>query len=153
MVLKRIQRNKKPPLESELEGARLVEEELEEKQVPLTKAMAHEGEDSTKEKMEYLKIIKPLFKEISKKITQHMVDMTQQIKKGFELMVKQMESKGIIGDSGSSQSAEKKTMGEHNFSRTGPHTRPREFQSTRRPTAPKFLIPKKRLIFNLKLIQ
>ena len=61
MVLKMIQINKPPPLESELEGPRLVEEELEEKKVPLTKAMDHEGEDYTKEKMEYLKLIKPLF--------------------------------------------------------------------------------------------
>ena len=56
-----------------MEGARLVEEELEEKKVSLTKAMAHEGEDYTKEKMEYLKIIKPLFEEISKDMTQNMV--------------------------------------------------------------------------------
>ena len=62
MVLKMIQRNKPPPLESKLEGAQLVEEELEEKKVPLTKDMAHEGEDYTKEKMEYLKIIKPYLK-------------------------------------------------------------------------------------------
>ena len=62
MVLTRSQSNKPPPLESELEGARLVEEELEGKNVPLTKAMAHEGEDYTKEKMEYLKLIKPMFK-------------------------------------------------------------------------------------------
>ena len=61
MVLKRIQINKPPPLESELEGAWLVEEELEEKKVPLTKYMAHEGEEYTKDKMEYLKLIKPLF--------------------------------------------------------------------------------------------
>ena len=61
MVLKRIQINKPPPLESELEGARLVEEELEEKKVPSTKAMAHEGEDYTKEEMEYIKITKPMF--------------------------------------------------------------------------------------------
>ena len=70
MVLKRIQINKPPPLESELEGAHLVEEELEGKKVPLTKAMAHEGEDYTKDKMEYLKIIKPLFEEISKDMNQ-----------------------------------------------------------------------------------
>ena len=60
-MLKWIQSNKPLPLESELEGARLVEKELEEKKVPLTKAMAHEGEDYNKEKMEYLKLIKPLF--------------------------------------------------------------------------------------------
>ena len=78
--------------------------------------MAHEGEDYTKEKMEYLKLIKPMFEEISKYMTQHMVYMTQQIAKGFELMANQMGSNGIIRDSGSSQSAEKKTMGEHIFS-------------------------------------
>ena len=61
MVLERIQGNKPTPLEFELGGVRLVEEELEGKIVPLTKAMAHEGEYYTKEKMEYLKIIKPLF--------------------------------------------------------------------------------------------
>ena len=44
-----------------MEGCRLVEEKLEGKNVPLTKAMAHEGEDYTKEKMEYLKLIKSLF--------------------------------------------------------------------------------------------
>ena len=59
MVLTRIQINKPPPLECKLEGARLVEEELEEKKVPLTKAMVHEGEDYTKAKMGYLKLIKP----------------------------------------------------------------------------------------------
>ena len=39
MVLKRSKINKPPPLESKLVRARLVEEELEEKKVPLTKAM------------------------------------------------------------------------------------------------------------------
>jgi len=34
-------------------------------------------------------------------MTQIMVDMTQYIAKGFELMVNQMGSKGIIEDSGS----------------------------------------------------
>ena len=109
MVLKMRQINKPPPLESKLEGAWVEEEELEEKNVPLTKSMAHEGEDYTKEKMEYLKLIKPLFEEISKDMIQNMVEMTQKIEKVFELMASQMGSKGIIGDSGSSQSVEKKT--------------------------------------------
>ena len=61
IILTRIEINLPPPLEYELEGAWLVEEELEEKNVPLTKAMPHEGEDYTKEKMEYLKYIKTLF--------------------------------------------------------------------------------------------
>ena len=42
MLLKRIQSNKTPPLEYELEGSRLVEEELAEKKVPLPKVMPHE---------------------------------------------------------------------------------------------------------------
>ena len=49
--------------------------------------------------------------------------MTQQTAKGFELMASQMGNKGIIRDSGSSQSLEKKKMGEHIFSRIGPHNR------------------------------
>ena len=57
-------------------------------------------------------------------------------------MASQMGSKGIMGDSGNSQLAEKKTMGEHIFSRIGAHNRPHEFNITPRPTAPKFLIPK-----------
>ena len=68
--------------------------------------------------------------------------MNQQLMKGFELLISQLGSKGVIGESSSSQSEEKKTMGEHIFSRTGPHNRPHEFESTPRPTAPKFLIPK-----------
>ena len=61
MVLTRIKSNKPSSLESELEGAQLVEEELGKQREPWTKTMAHEGEDHTKEKMEYLKLIIPLF--------------------------------------------------------------------------------------------
>ena len=61
--------------------------------------------------------------------------------KGFELLASQFGSKGVIRDSNSSQSEEKK-MGEHIFSRTGPHNRTHEFQRTPRPNAPKFIIPK-----------
>ena len=57
-------------------------------------------------------------------------------------MASQMGSKEIIGDSGSSQSTEKKTMGEHILSLIGPHNRPHEFHITPRPTTPKFIIPK-----------
>ena len=42
--------------------------------------------------------------------------MTKHIAKGFELMASKMGSKGIIRDSGSSQLAKKKTMGEQIFS-------------------------------------
>ena len=69
--------------------------------------------------------------------------MTQHIMKGFKLLVIQFGSKlGVIGDSSSSQSEEKKTMGEHTFSRKGPHNRPHEFRITPSPTAPKFIVPK-----------
>ena len=61
MVLNMSQINKPSSLESELEGARLVEEELGKKSVRWTKTMGHEGEDHTKEKMEYLQLIIPLF--------------------------------------------------------------------------------------------
>ena len=57
-------------------------------------------------------------------------------------MAGKMGSKGIMGDSGSSKSAEKKTMGENIFSQTRPHNRPHELQSTPRPNAPKSLTPK-----------
>ena len=72
-------------------------------------------------------------------MTEHMVYLTQQAAKGFELMAIQMGSKGIIGDSGSSQSIEMKTMGENIFSQTRTHNRPHELQSTPRPNAPKFI--------------
>ena len=61
MVLTRIQINKPSSLEYELEGARLVEEELGKKRAPWTKTMAHKGEDHTREKMEYIQLIIPLF--------------------------------------------------------------------------------------------
>ena len=42
-------------------------------------------------------------------------------------------------------------MGEHIFSRAWPHNRPHEFQSTPRPTAPKFLVPKQDSNIQLEL--
>ena len=83
-------------------------------------------------------------------MTQHMVDMTQQIAKGFELMGSQMESKGIIGDSGSSQSTEKKTMDSHEQDLI---IEPMNFISHQGLLNLNLLFPKKRLTFNLKLIQ
>ena len=100
--------------------------------------MAHEGEDHTKEKREYLQLIIPLFEDMN----QNIVVMSQHITKGFELMASQMQSKRITGNSGSSKLAEKKTMGENIFSQKRPHNRPHELRSTLRPTAPKFLTPK-----------
>ena len=100
--------------------------------------MAHEGEDHTKEKMEYLQLIRPLFEEMN----QNIVVMSQQITKGFELMASQMGSKGITRDSGGSKLVENKTMGEHIFSQTRPHNRTHELYITPRPTTPKFITPK-----------
>ena len=57
-------------------------------------------------------------------------------------MSNQMGSKGITGDSGSSKSTEKKTIGEHIFSQTRTQYRTHELQIRPRPTAPKFLTPK-----------
>ena len=71
--------------------------------------------------------------------------------KGFELLVSEFGSKGVIGDRSSSQSEEKKTMGEHIFSRKRPHNIPHQFQSTPSPTAPKFLIPKEEPSIQLEL--
>ena len=83
-----------------------------------------------------IKLIQPLFDEITK-------NMNQQLMKGFELLVSQFGSKlGVMGDNSCSQSEERKTMGEHIFSRTRPHNRPHEFQIIPRRTAPKFLVPK-----------
>ena len=84
--------------------------------------MTSEGKGPTDhEKLEYIKIIQPLFDDITK-------NMNHQLMKGFELLVSQFGSKlGVMGDSSSSHSEEKKTMGEHIFSRTGPHNRSHEF--------------------------
>ena len=88
------------------------------------------------ENIEYIKLIKPLFYDITKNIKLH-------IMQGFELLVSQFGTKlRVIGDSNSSQSEETKTMGEHIFSRIGPHNRTHEFQSTPSLNAPKFIIPK-----------
>ena len=76
-------------------------------------------------------------------MNRQLMNMNQQLMKGFELLASQFGSKlGLMGDSSSSHSEEKKTMGEQIFSRTRPHNRTYEFQRTSRPTAPKFLIPK-----------
>ena len=65
--------------------------------------------------------MKPIFYDIIK-------NMNHNLLKGFELLVIQFGSKlGLIGDSSSSQSEEKKTMGEHIFSRIGAHNRTHEF--------------------------
>ena len=132
MVLKRIQINNPPPLETEVEGVFVEEEE----EVHFAETMTNEGKGLPDDKEEYIKLIKPLFDDITKNIN-------QQLMKGFELLGSQFGSKlGLMGDSSSSHSEEKKIMGEQIFSRIGPHNRPHEFQSTPRPIAPKFILPK-----------
>ena len=134
MVLTRSQWNNPPPLDPEVKGV-FVEEEVEEEEVHSVETMTNEGKGLPDDKEEYIKLIKTLFYDITNNMTHH-------IMKGFELLASQFGSKGLIGDSSSSQSKEKKTMGEHIFSRIGPHNRPHEFQNNPRPTAPKFIIPK-----------
>ena len=107
--------NNPPPLELEVEGV-FVEEEVVEEQVHYAETMTNEGKGYTDDdKVEYIKLIQPIFYYITN-------NMNQQLMKGFKLLVSQFGSKwGVIGDSSSSQSAEKKTIGEHIFSRTRPH--------------------------------
>ena len=108
MVLTRIQSNNPPPLEPEVEGVFVEEED-----VHYVETMTNEGygihDDKNKE--EYIKLMKPLFDDITK-------NMNQDLMKGFELLASQFGSKGVIRDNNSTQSEEKKTMGEHIFSRT-----------------------------------
>ena len=112
-------------------------EEVVEEEVHFVETMTNEGKGPTDdEKMEYIKILQTLFDEITK-------NMNQQLMKIFKLLVSPFGSKlGVMGDSSSSQSEEKKTMAEHIFSRTRPHNRTHEFQITPSPNAPKFIIPK-----------
>ena len=100
-------------------------EEVVEEEVHFATTMTSEGKRHTDhENMEYIKLLKTLFDDITKNMNQHLMKI-------FKLLVSQFGSKlGIMGDSSSSQSEEKKTMGEHIFSRTGHHNTPHEFQST-----------------------
>ena len=112
MVLTRSQINKSPPLDPEVEGFFVEEEEVVDEEVHSTETMTNEGKRYTDhDKVEYIKLIQPLFDYITK-------NMNQQLMKGFKLLVSQFGSKlEVIGDNSSSQSKQKKTMGEHIFSR------------------------------------
>ena len=72
--------------------------------------MTSEGKGPTDhENKEYIKLIQNLLDEITN-------NMNQYLMKEFELLVSQFGSKlGVMGDISSSQSEEKKTMGEHIF--------------------------------------
>ena len=122
MVVTRSQRNKPPPLDPEVEGVFVGGEEVVEEEVHFVETMTSEGKGPTDhENIDYIKLVQTLFDDITNK-------MSQQIMKGFELLVSQFGSKlGLMGDSSSSHSEEKKTMGVQIFSRIGPHNRPHEF--------------------------
>ena len=113
MVVTRSQINKPPPLDPEVEGVFVGGEEVVEEEVHFVETMTSEGKGPTDhEKIEYIKLIKPLFDDIMK-------NMNQQLIKGFELLVSQFGSKlGVIGDNSGVQLEEKKIMGENIFSRT-----------------------------------
>ena len=128
--------NKPPPFDFEVEFVFVGGEKVVEEEVHFAETMTSEGKGPIDhEKVEYIKLIQPLFDDITK-------NMTQQLMKGFELMASQFGGKGVIGGSSSSQLEEKKTMGGHIFSSIGRHNIPNEFQSTPRPTVPKFIIRK-----------
>ena len=113
MVLIRIQINKPPQLDLEAEGVLVGGEEVVEEEVHFVETMTSEGKGPTDhENIEYIKLIQPLFYDITK-------NMNQQLMKAFELLASQFGSKlGLMGDSNSSHSEENKTMGEQIFSRT-----------------------------------
>ena len=122
MVLTRSQSNNPPPLDPEVEGVFVEGKEVLEEEVHFVETMTSEGKRPTNhEKVEYIKIRKSLFDDITN-------NMNQQLMKGFKLLDSQFGSNlGVIGDSSSSQLEENKTMGEHIFSRIGTHNRPHEF--------------------------
>ena len=71
MVLKLSQINNPPPLESEVEGVFVEEEEVEEEEVHSVETMTNEGKGhSDHEKEEYNKLMKPLFDYIKNNMTQ-----------------------------------------------------------------------------------
>ena len=93
-------------------------EEVVEEKVHFAETMTREGKGPIDhENIEYIKIIQPLFDEITK-------NMNQNLMKGFKLLISQFGSKGVIGGSISSQLEENKTMGGNIFSSTVPHNRP-----------------------------
>ena len=97
MILISSQSNNPPPLELEFEGVFVEEEEEEEEEVHSAETMTNKGKVLLDDKEEYIKLIKPIFDGKSNNMTQHLM-------KGFELLASQFGSKGVIGDSNSSQS-------------------------------------------------
>ena len=119
MVLTRSQSNKSPPLDPEVECVFVEEEEVVEEEVHSIETLTNKVKGYTDhDKVKCIKLIQPLFDDINKNMNHNLMKM-------FEFLVCQFGSKlGVIGDSSSSQLGENKTMGEHIFSRIGPHNRP-----------------------------
>ena len=71
LVLTRIQSNKSPPLEVEVELVFVEEEEVVEEEVHSAENMLNEGKGYTDhDKVEYIKIIQPLFDDITNNMNQ-----------------------------------------------------------------------------------
>ena len=96
MVLKMSQINKPLPLDLEVEGVFVGGEEVVEEEVHFAKNMTSEGKGPTDhENMEYIKLIHPIFYDITKHMNQHLM-------KGFKLLVSKFRSKlGVMGDNNS----------------------------------------------------
>ena len=75
MVLTRIQINKSPPLEPEVEGVFVEEEEVVEEEVHSIETMTNEGNGlhDDKNKEEYIKIMRPIFYDITKNMNHHLI--------------------------------------------------------------------------------
>ena len=77
MVINSIQINNSPPLDPEVEGVFIEEEEVVVEEVHSTETLINEGKGYTDhDKVEYIKIIQTLFYEITN-------NMNQQLMKGF----------------------------------------------------------------------
>ena len=86
MVLKMIQFNKPPPLDPEVEGVFVEGEEVVEEEVHSAENMTNKGKGYIDhDKVEYIKLIQPIFYDITKNLIQHLM-------KGFELLVSQFGS-------------------------------------------------------------
>ena len=88
MVVTRIQSNKPPPLDPEVEGVFVGGEEVVEEEVHFAETMTSEGKGPTDhEKIEYIKLIQPLFDDITKNMNQQLMNMNQYLMKGFKLLI------------------------------------------------------------------
>ena len=71
MLLTRSQINNPPPLDPEVEGVFVEEEEVAKEEVHSAETMTNEGKGYTDHnKVEYIKLIEPLFDDITKSMNQ-----------------------------------------------------------------------------------